>query len=78
MALLKVKHLISRYRVGQDVAYLLSLFPADPEVSAREEAGDGVARQVVDPALPPQLSHDGINERVPGAALLQKNNNLSK
>lgn len=37
--------------------------PADPEVPAGEEAGYGVPGQVVDPALLPQLGHDGINPR---------------
>lgn len=37
--------------------------PADPEVPAGEEAGHGVPRQVVDPALLPQLGHDGVNPR---------------
>lgn len=35
--------------------------PPAPQVAAREEAGDRVARQVVHPALLPQLRHYGIN-----------------
>ena len=49
--------------------HLHALLPADEEVPARQEAGDGVSGQVVDPALAAQLGHDGVNERVPGAAL---------
>lgn len=54
-------------RSGQP--HLHAVLPADEEVSAGEEAGHGVARQVVDPALAPQLGHDGINEGVAGARL---------
>lgn len=36
-------------------------YPPAPQVAAREEAGHGVASQVVYPALLPQLRHDGIN-----------------
>lgn len=42
--------------------YLLALLPADPQVSSGQEAGHGVPGQVVDPALLPQLGHDGIDE----------------
>lgn len=45
--------------------YLHALLPADPQVSTCEEAGHGVARQVVDPPLLPQLGHDGVD---PGEA----------
>jgi len=45
--------------------HLHPALPADPEVSAREEAGHGVPGQVVDPALSPQLGHDGVD---PGEA----------
>ena len=31
-----------------------------------------MAREVVDPALGPQLGHDGVDERVAGAALLPR------
>lgn len=41
--------------------YLHALLPADPQVSTCEEAGHGVACQVVDPPFLPQLSHDGVN-----------------
>lgn len=37
--------------------------PADPEVPAGEEAGHGMPGQMVDPALLPQLGHDGVNPR---------------
>lgn len=37
--------------------------PADPEVPAGEEAGHSMPGQVVDPALLPQLGHDGVNPR---------------
>lgn len=37
--------------------------PADPEVPSGEEAGHSVPGQVVDPALLPQLGHDGVNPR---------------
>ena len=46
-----------------------SLLPVDPEVSAREEAGDGVPADVVQPALAPQLPHAGVNPRVARLAL---------
>lgn len=41
--------------------YLHALFPADPQVSACEEARDSMPCQMMDPSLLPQLSHDGIN-----------------
>ena len=46
----------------EDVAPLL---PRDPQVAAREEAGDGMAREVVEPALRPELVHAGVD---PGEA----------
>lgn len=55
---------------GSD-ACLHALLPGDPEVPAREEAGDGVARQVVDPALLAQLDHYGV---YPGEAGLTLHN----
>ena len=45
------------------MSYLHSLLPRDPEVAPCEEAGDGVPGQVVDPALLPQLGHDGVDPR---------------
>ena len=49
------------------VTYLHATLPAQPQVSAGQEAGDGMPGQVVDPALLPQLGHDGVD---PGEARL--------
>ena len=43
-----------------------AFLPGHPEVAPGEEAGGGVPRQVVDPALLPQLSHDGVNPGISG------------
>lgn len=40
----------------------LAFFPVDPQVPPGEKTSDSVSCQVVDPALLPQLSHDGVNE----------------
>lgn len=37
--------------------------PGDVRSASREEAGDGVAGEVVDPPFLSQLSHDGVNPR---------------
>lgn len=41
--------------------YFHALLPADPQVSAGQETGHGVTRQVMDPALLTQLGHDGVD-----------------
>lgn len=46
------------------------LLPVLVEVSPGEEAGHGVSGEVMDPALHPQLRHDGIDERVARPGLL--------
>mmetsp|Transcript_7744 Transcript_7744/g.23433 ORF Transcript_7744/g.23433 Transcript_7744/m.23433 type:complete len:265 (+) Transcript_7744:355-1149(+) len=46
--------------------------PALPQVAAGQEAGHGVPCEMVDPALGFQLDHDGIDERISGAALLPR------
>ena len=51
------------------MAYLHALLPADPQVSSGQEAGHGVPGQVVDPALLPQLRHDGVDPGEARAAL---------
>ena len=50
---------------SNDVLYLHAALPADPQVSPGEEAGHGVPGQVMDPALLPELGHDGVD---PGEA----------
>lgn len=40
--------------------HLHAFLPADPQVAPGEEAGHGVPGQVMDPALLPQLRHDGV------------------
>ena len=40
--------------------HLHPFLPADPQVAPGEEAGHRMPGQVMDPALLPQLSHDGI------------------
>ena len=40
-----------------------------PEVAPGQEAGGGVPGQVVDPALLPQLGHDGVNPGEPGLSI---------
>ncbi len=49
--------------------YLHALFPADPQVSTREEASNSMPGQMVDPPLLPQLGHYGINPRETSPAL---------
>lgn len=49
--------------------YLHALLPADPQVSSSQETGHGVPSQMVNPALLPQLSHDGVNPREAGPTL---------
>lgn len=49
--------------------YLHALLPADPQVSSGKETGHGVSSQVVDPALLPQLGHDGVDPGEAGPAL---------
>jgi len=48
------------------------VLPGDPEVTARQEAGDRVTAQVVDPAFRAQLGHQRIDERVASPALNMK------
>jgi len=52
------------------------VLPGDPEVTARQEAGDRVTAQVVDPAFRPQLGHQRIDERVASPALNMDMSNL--
>lgn len=47
--------------------HLHSFLPADPKVTPGEKTGHRVSGQVMDPALLPQLSHDGVD---PGKACL--------
>lgn len=49
--------------------HLHALLPADPQVSSGQETGHGVSSQVVDPALLPQLGHDGVDPGEAGPAL---------
>lgn len=49
--------------------YLHALLPADPQVSSGQETGHSVSGQVVDPALLPQLCHDGVDPREAGPTL---------
>lgn len=49
---------------GEDVR---AAFPIDVAAPAREEAGHGVAAQVVDPAFVAELAHEGVD---PGEACL--------
>lgn len=51
------------------VLYLHPLLPANPQVSPGQEAGHGVPGQVMDPALLPQLRHDGVYPGETGPAL---------
>ena len=51
---------------------LEAFLPADPQVTSGQEASHGVTGQVMDPALLLQLSHDGIDERIPCASLRRK------
>ena len=45
--------------------YLGATFPMDVASPAREEAGDGMTTEMVDPSLQPQLPHEGVD---PGEA----------
>lgn len=54
-------------QIGDESTHLHPFLPADPQVPPGEEAGHRVPGQVMDPALLPQLSHDGV---YPGKARL--------
>lgn len=47
----------------------MPFLPADPQVPAGEKTSDGVPGEVVNPALLPQLSHDGVDEGESGSRL---------
>ena len=53
---------------------LHALFPADPKVPPRQEAGDSVPSKVMDPAFLAQLGHNRVNPREPRLCLQQKRN----
>lgn len=58
------------------VEHLGAFFPRLPEIAASEEARNGVARQVMNPALLGELSHRGIDPRVAGARFLPRGQQL--
>lgn len=49
--------------------HLLTLLPTYPQVSTSQETCNRMPRQVMDPSLPSQLCHDGVDEREPCACL---------
>ena len=48
--------------------HLRAALPADVAPAAGQEAGDGVAAEVVDPALEAELAHQGVDPGEAGAA----------
>ncbi len=54
--------------INSGFIHLHALLPADPQVSSGQETGHGVSGQVVDPALLPQLGHDGVDPGEAGPA----------
>lgn len=48
---------------------LRTFFPADPEIAAGEEAGNGVSGEMMQPSGVLELSHAGVDVRVAGVAL---------
>lgn len=55
-------HALSAVKRSSWFTHSLPFLPVDPQVSPCEKTSDGVPGEVVNPALLPQLSHDGINE----------------
>lgn len=55
-------HAVSAVKGFSGFTHSLTLLPADPQVAPGEKASDGVSGEVVNPALLPQLSHDGVDE----------------
>ena len=67
--MLQPRHLIHHF-VYRYFSYLGPRLPALVEVTAGQEAGDGVPCEVVNPAFHFKLRHDRVDVRVPRAALL--------